>query len=87
MAVLGLSMDDRYVACMGLGGVGDALGYHDGAWEFNFNGQDIADQLPEGGVLALRLRGKSWCVPLHLPQNEQSIRFYTTVSVALLAEA
>lgn len=31
-------MLERYTACMVLAGVGDAMGYRNGRWEFNFSG-------------------------------------------------
>lgn len=35
------SLETRYIACLVLAGVGDALGYHNGGWEFNHNGPAI----------------------------------------------
>ncbi len=47
----------RYVACMVLSGVGDALGYKNGSWEFNRSGSDIISQMLQitngAGPLAL----------------------------------
>ncbi|UJR13601.1 hypothetical protein I4U23_000614 [Adineta vaga] len=38
---------ERYKACMILSGVGDALGYRSGIWQFNSNGKDIQRELYE----------------------------------------
>ncbi|CAF0913289.1 unnamed protein product [Brachionus calyciflorus] len=54
-------MEERYEACMILHGVGDAMGYNRGKWEFNFSGEDIHKQLEQlGGVESLSL--KNWIV-------------------------
>ena len=34
----GVSLQDRYRAAMVLAGVGDAMGYRNGSWEFNMSG-------------------------------------------------
>ena len=33
-----VSMEERYKAAMVLAGVGDAMGYRNGSWEFNMSG-------------------------------------------------
>lgn len=38
---------DRYRACLILSGVGDALGYRNGIWQFNNSGKDIQRELRE----------------------------------------
>ena len=44
----------RFKACMLLGGVGDALAYNDGKWEFCSSGDKIQEELRSlGGVSAL----------------------------------
>ena len=35
----------RYEAVMILAAVGDAMGYHNGRWEFNMNGQSIHQEM------------------------------------------
>ena len=57
------SMQERFQACMVLAGVGDTLGYYNGAWEFNPSGVTIhceADRM--GGVERIRLDRRKWMV-------------------------
>ena len=50
------SLLERYEASMLLHGVGDAMGYYNGKWEFTFSGIDIHEELIEmGGVENLKL--------------------------------
>ena len=52
-------MEERYVAAMVLSGVGDAMGYKAGGWEFNFVGEDIHKELQKmGGIKKLNLKCK-----------------------------
>jgi hypothetical protein len=51
-----VSLRERYQACMILHSVGDAMGYHNNKWEFNFVGKSIHDECKElGGVDQLKL--------------------------------
>jgi ADP-ribosylarginine hydrolase len=54
-----MSLETRCVACMVLSGVGDALGYKNGDWEFNYSGIDIHAQLQDitksEGISALKI--------------------------------
>lgn len=58
-------MVERYKASMVLSGVGDALGYNRGEWEFNHSGREIYEQLMamtnNKGVGELKL-DKNWIV-------------------------
>lgn len=45
-------MQDRYEAAMVLSGVGDALGYYNGRWEFCHSGATIHDELNKMGGLS-----------------------------------
>lgn len=49
----------RYVASMVLSGVGDAMGYHRGDWEFNKDGVAIHNELETKykGLQELKLKG------------------------------
>lgn len=67
------NLQERFEACMLLHGVGDAMGYKNGKWEFNFVGEDIHKELENlGGVKNLDL--KKWKVSddtvLHLAVAE-----------------
>eukprot|EP01088_Endostelium_zonatum_P000503 TRINITY_DN10753_c0_g1_i1.p1 TRINITY_DN10753_c0_g1~~TRINITY_DN10753_c0_g1_i1.p1 ORF type:complete len:438 (+),score=116.27 TRINITY_DN10753_c0_g1_i1:75-1388(+) len=59
-------MKERYIASMVLGGVGDALGYYGGHWEFCFDGRQILRELgeltKEKGLSGLKITGDYWCV-------------------------
>ena len=49
-------LEKRYIACMLLHAVGDAMGYKNGKWEFKFSGVDIHEELAElGGIAKLEL--------------------------------
>ena len=49
--------EEQFVAAMVLGGVGDAMGYKNGDWEFNFVGEDIHKKVKElGGVSKLKIK-------------------------------
>ncbi|KAF6019595.1 ADPRH [Bugula neritina] len=50
MAHKALSQHSKYLAAMVLGGVGDALGYCSGRWEFTFEGAQIHKEVEELGV-------------------------------------
>ncbi|XP_033630075.1 protein ADP-ribosylarginine hydrolase-like [Asterias rubens] len=68
-------MLSRYQAAMVLSGVGDAMGYKSGDWEFNFVGQDIHHELRKlGGLKALKIKLPDWQVSddtvLHLATAE-----------------
>ena len=48
---------DKFVAAMVLAGVGDAMGYKSGDWEFNFVGEDIHKAVKKhGGVNKLKVK-------------------------------
>jgi len=47
-----VKLNERYEASMVLSGVGDAIGYRNGAWEFCDSGADIHSELRELGGLA-----------------------------------
>ncbi|XP_052772148.1 ADP-ribosylhydrolase ARH1-like isoform X2 [Mya arenaria] len=57
----GASLEERYKACMVLSGAGDALGYKDSDWEFNFSGPAIHRELKElGGLSKIELNKEEW---------------------------
>ncbi|XP_071954557.1 ADP-ribosylhydrolase ARH1-like isoform X2 [Antedon mediterranea] len=69
------SLSERYKAAMVLSGVGDAVGYRSGSWEFNFVGADIYKELKAlGGLKKLKINKKDWPVSddtvLHLATGE-----------------
>ena len=54
-----LPLATRYEACMVLSGVGDALGYKNGKWEFCRSGRTIHDELASlGGVAKITVKRK-----------------------------
>lgn len=54
------SVADLYVASMLLSGVGDAMGYYKGRWEFNTDGLRIHKELKDmGGLGSLHLTSES----------------------------
>ena len=58
-----VSLQERFVACMVLGGVGDALGYKNGYWEFMRQGKKIHENVQElGGVEAISVTPKNYRV-------------------------
>lgn len=57
------SLLERYKAAMVLSGVGDALGYKKGSWEFCHSGEAIHKELKElGGVDNIKVNKKEWPV-------------------------
>ncbi|XP_062507019.1 ADP-ribosylhydrolase ARH1-like [Corticium candelabrum] len=68
-----VDMKERYRASMVLSGVGDALAYNNGHWEFCHNGRQIYDELEELGGLK-KISMKSRCVSddtvLHIANAE-----------------
>ncbi|XP_064611387.1 ADP-ribosylhydrolase ARH1-like isoform X2 [Liolophura sinensis] len=60
-SVMAVSYVERYIAAMVLSGVGDALGYKNGSWEFCNNGSAILDELKAmGGLSSINIKG--WMV-------------------------
>ncbi|XP_072039310.1 ADP-ribosylhydrolase ARH1-like [Amphiura filiformis] len=58
-------MEERYIAAMVLSGVGDAMGFKGGSWEFTFVGEDIHKDLKKlGGIKKLHIKcdKKKWPV-------------------------
>ena len=57
------SLEKLYEASMVLSGVGDAMGYRNGEWEFNFIGSNIHKELEQlGGIGNLRIKLNDWKV-------------------------
>lgn len=66
---------ERYVAAMVLSGVGDAMGYKNGSWEFCHSGSAIHQEAKElGGIEKLKIKLPNWMVSddtvLHLATAE-----------------
>jgi ADP-ribosylarginine hydrolase len=58
-----IDVNERYVASMVLSGVGDALGYHNGWWEFCKNGSQIHREMEElGGLHKIKIKLPGWMV-------------------------
>lgn len=74
------SLKDRYIACMVLSGVGDALGYKNGEWEFCHSGEIIHQEVKKrGGVGKLHAKLPGWMISddtvLHLATAEGLMEF------------
>ncbi|PIK55910.1 hypothetical protein BSL78_07180 [Apostichopus japonicus] len=69
-------MQDKYIAAMLLSGVGDALGFYGGTWEFDYSGVNIHVQLKSkfNGVKNIKVALPKWPVSddtvLHLATAE-----------------
>lgn len=69
-----------YVASMVLSGVGDAMGYYNGKWEFNYDGPSIHQDLERlGGLDKLHLTKEKWRVSddtvMHLATGDALVKF------------
>jgi len=54
----GVTIKNKYIACMILAGVGDSVGYRNGLWEFNTHGERIHQDLAQiGGIENLTVEG------------------------------
>ena len=63
MAESGADLCNRFKACMVLSGVGDALGYKNGSWEFCRSGERIHEEARElGGIESVAVNRKHWMV-------------------------
>ncbi|CAG5123284.1 unnamed protein product [Candidula unifasciata] len=73
------SLKQRYVYAMVLSGVGDALGYYGGRFEFNHNGDDIFEEvLKLGGLEQIHVALPDWNVSddtvMHLATGEALVQ-------------
>ncbi|GAM18252.1 hypothetical protein SAMD00019534_014270 [Acytostelium subglobosum LB1] len=56
-------MDEKYCASLVLSGVGDAIGYRNGRWEFQTNPKKIWEEYQEmGGIDYIKVDSKEWRV-------------------------
>lgn len=72
-------LEERYISAMVLSGVGDALGYKNGEWEFCPDGQTIQKELESlGGLTSLHVELPGWKVSddtvMHLATAEALIK-------------
>jgi ADP-ribosylarginine hydrolase len=81
MAVKETDLAERYKAVMVLSGVGDALGYKNGEWEFCHSGTTIHKELQKLGGLE-KLDVKGWRVSddtvLHIATAEALVSDWST---------
>ena len=90
MAVERPNLDERYRAAMVLSGVGDAIGYKNGEWEFTRNGSTIHEELKKlGGLKELNVH--KWRVSddtvLHLATGEALVTDWKTTEELFLTMA
>ncbi|GFN78398.1 [protein ADP-ribosylarginine] hydrolase [Plakobranchus ocellatus] len=76
------SLKERYGHAMILSGVGDALGYKNGSWEFCHNGESIYKELKElGGLEKISVKLPKWMVSddtvMHIATGEALIESST----------
>lgn len=81
LAMAELDLAERYKAVMVLSGVGDALGYKNGAWEFCPSGVAIHEELQKlGGLEKIDIKG--WIVSddtvLHIATAEALVSDWST---------
>ena len=84
------SLEDRYKAAMVLSGVGDAIGYKNGEWEFTRSGVTIEKELKAlGGFEKINI--KKWRVSddtvLHLATGEALVSDWKTTEELFLTMA
>ena len=77
------SLEKRFEASMVLAGVGDAIGYKNGAWEFCRSGERIHEQLALlGGIEAFKVDPSKWMVSddtvMHIATAEALLSKWST---------
>ncbi|XP_062313239.1 ADP-ribosylhydrolase ARH1-like isoform X1 [Osmerus eperlanus] len=73
-----ISLEERYEACMVLSGVGDALAYNHGDWEFEQNGKVIhAEVKKKGGIAKLDAK--------HFPVSDDTVMHLATAEALVEA--
>ncbi|CAH1795214.1 unnamed protein product [Owenia fusiformis] len=87
--MLKIPMKVRYEAAMVLSGVGDALGYKNGSWEFCKSGKAIQEELKSlGGLEKIKIKLPNWMISddtvMHLATAEALIKHGTRKDISLL---
>ena len=73
-----ISLEERYEACIVLGGAGDALAYNHGDWEFEQNGKVIHAKVKKKGDIA-KLDTKNF------PVSESTVMHLATAEALVAA--
>ncbi|XP_045166975.2 ADP-ribosylhydrolase ARH1-like [Mercenaria mercenaria] len=79
--ITGVTLQERYEAAMVLSGVGDALGYKNGIWEFCHYGEEIHEELEDlGGLNKIKVSLPDWKVSddtvMHMATAEALIEWF-----------
>ena len=79
-------LGERFEACMVLAGVGDAIGYKNGSWEFCRSGQRIHEQLEVlGGLEKIEVDPRKWMVSddtvMHLATAEALVSKWDSLPI------
>jgi len=83
---MAVNLEERYKASMVLSGVGDAIGFRNTTWEFNYDGANIHAELHQlGGLAQIAVDSMSHLIFSHLKTGSaEPLLNYTKSSVFLI---